>query len=51
VASQPRFPSKFDGLMEQWHAHLVTALTARGRDVNLAAETITVMPWATSGEA
>jgi len=37
-------------LMEQRHAHLVTALTARGREVYIAAETITVMPWATSGE-
>ena len=30
---------KFDGLMEQWHAHLVTALTARGREVRATAET------------
>jgi hypothetical protein len=41
---------RFDGLMEQWHAHLVKALTARGREVHIAAETITVMPWATLGE-
>jgi hypothetical protein len=41
---------KFDGLMEQWHAHLVKALTARGREVYIAAETVTVMPWALDGE-
>jgi hypothetical protein len=41
---------KFDGLMEQWHAHLVTALTARGREIHVESETITVMPWATLGE-
>jgi hypothetical protein len=40
----------FDGLMEQWHAHLATALTAQGREVHVAPETITVMPWATLGE-
>jgi hypothetical protein len=41
---------RFDGLMEQWHAHLATALTAHGREVHVAPETITVMPWATLGE-
>ena len=40
----------FDGLMEQWHAHLVKALTARGREIHVEPETITVMPWATLGE-
>lgn len=42
---------KFDGLMEQWHDHLARALTAHGREVYIAPETITVMPWATSGES
>ena len=41
---------KFDGLMEQWHDHLARALTAHGREVYIAPETVTVMPWATSGE-
>ena len=41
----------FGGLMEQWHDHLARALTAHGREVYIAPETITVMPWATSGEA
>jgi hypothetical protein len=41
---------KFDGMTEQWHAHLVMALTARGREVYIAAETVTVMPWALDGE-
>ena len=40
----------FDGLMEQWHAHLVKALTARGREIHVEPETITVMPWAMLGE-
>jgi hypothetical protein len=40
----------FDGLMEQWHEHLVKALTARGREVHVESEIITVMPWATLGE-
>ena len=35
---------KFDGLMEQWHDHLARALTAHGREVYIAPETITVMP-------
>jgi hypothetical protein len=42
---------KFDGLMDQWHDHLARALTAHGREVYIAPETITVMPWATSGES
>ena len=41
---------KFDGLMEQWRAHLVTVLTARGREIHVESETVTVMPWATLGE-
>ena len=41
---------KFDGLMEQWHDHVARALTAHGREVYVAPETITVLPWATSGE-
>ena len=35
---------KFDGLMEQWHDRLARALTAHGREVHIAPETITVMP-------
>jgi hypothetical protein len=42
---------KFDGLMEQWHDHLARALTAHGCEVYVAPGTITVMPWATSGES
>ena len=42
---------KFDGLMEQWQDHLARALTAHGRQVCIAPGTITVMPWATSGES
>jgi len=41
---------KFDGLMEQWRDHFARALAARGREVHVAPETITVMPWATLGE-
>jgi hypothetical protein len=41
---------RFDGLMEQWQHHLAKALTAHGREVYTEAETITVLPWATSGE-
>lgn len=41
---------KFDGLMEQWRDHLAQALTARGREVHIQSEIITVMPWATLGE-
>jgi hypothetical protein len=40
---------RFDGLMDQWRAHLVKALTARGREVHVESETITVMPFATPG--
>jgi hypothetical protein len=42
---------RFDGLMEQWHDHLAKALTAHGREVHVAAGTITVMPRATLGES
>jgi hypothetical protein len=41
---------EFRGTMEKWMAHLTAALTGYGREVHIAAETITVMPWATLEE-
>jgi hypothetical protein len=35
---------RFNGLMEQWQSRLADALTARGREVHVESETITVMP-------
>jgi len=40
---------KFDGLMEQWHTHLVTALTARGREVRATPAGLAVTPRALGG--
>ncbi len=41
---------EFRGTTEKWMAHLTSALTAYGREVHIAAETITVLPWATLEE-
>jgi hypothetical protein len=41
---------EFRGTTEKWMAHLTTALTEYGREVHTAAESITVLPWATLGE-
>ena len=40
----------FDGLMQQWESRLADALTARGREVYVESETVTVKPWATPGD-
>lgn len=40
----------FRGLTGKWHAQLAGALTAYGREVHVAADSITVLPWATLGE-
>jgi hypothetical protein len=37
----------FSGMTGNWHNRLAGALTACGREVHTAAETITVLPWAT----
>jgi hypothetical protein len=41
---------EFRGTTEKWMAQLTSALTAYGREVHTAAESITVMPWATLEE-
>jgi hypothetical protein len=41
---------RFCGLADKWHDHLASALTAQGREVHVAPESITVLPWATLGE-
>jgi hypothetical protein len=41
---------EFRGTTEKWMAQLTSALTAYGREVHIAAESITVLPWATLGE-
>jgi hypothetical protein len=41
---------EFRGTTDKWMAHLTSALTEYGRDVHIAAETITVLPWATLEE-
>jgi hypothetical protein len=41
---------EFRGTTERWMAHLTSALTEYGREVHIAAETLTVMPWATLEE-
>jgi hypothetical protein len=38
---------EFRGTTEKWMAHLTAALTGYGREVHTAAESITVLPWAT----
>lgn len=38
---------EFRGTTEKWMAHLAAALTEYGREVHAAAESITVLPWAT----
>lgn len=40
----------FRGLTDKWHAQLASALTAYGREVHVAPESITVLPWATLEE-
>ena len=42
---------EFIGLLKGWQAELATALTVHGHEILITPETITVMPWATSGEA
>ena len=41
---------EFRGTTDKWIAHLTSALTEYGREVDIAAETITVLPWATLEE-
>jgi hypothetical protein len=41
---------EFRGTTDKWMAHLTSALTEYGREVHIAAETITVLPWATLEE-
>lgn len=41
---------EFRGTTDKWIAHLTSALTEYGREVHIAAETITVLPWATLEE-
>jgi hypothetical protein len=41
---------EFRGTTEKWMAHLTAALTEYGREVHTAAESITVLPWATLEE-
>lgn len=40
----------FRGMTDKWHGHLASALTAYGREVHVAPESITVLPWATLEE-
>ncbi len=41
---------EFRGTTEKWMTHLTAALTEYGREVHIAAESITVLPWATLEE-
>jgi hypothetical protein len=41
---------RYCGLADKWHDRLASALTAQGREVHVAPESITVLPWATLGE-
>jgi hypothetical protein len=41
---------EFRGTTQKWMTHLTAALTACGREIHTAAETITVLPWATLEE-
>jgi hypothetical protein len=42
---------RFRGMTDKWHDHLASALTAHGREVHVAPESITVLPWATLKES
>ena len=41
----------FTGTTDKWRDHLASALTAHGREVHVAPERITVLPWATLEES